>query len=225
MTFNEISNNAIRDSLLELLELKSLKDGKKFTPSRLAASINIQHSMIVKLLHIDPEKRVFNPRIETLEKITSFFQSEGFLISIDDLIKGFKKSKAIDVRQQQSEPHSDLKSFPLFELSFGLDKKIGAIDVKLNKNTFADKAFITSIDIKPFFKKGSVFLVDSTETPKSNNLLLIKNSENELLIKKLLVENSCRYFVDLNNLSSKDKIMPTDNIFIVGVITQINAKT
>ena len=44
----------------------------------------MRHSILARLIHPDPKKRVTNPRIETLNKILEFFKSEGFTVSIDD---------------------------------------------------------------------------------------------------------------------------------------------
>jgi hypothetical protein len=76
--------NDIYFMLRELLDLKSRRDGKIFTPSQLAKSIAMPHSVIIKLLHPDPTKRVNNPRIDTLIKIIEYFKAEGIMVKNDD---------------------------------------------------------------------------------------------------------------------------------------------
>ena len=58
-----------------LIAQKAARDGRNFNVSQLAKAVNIAHSILVKLLHLDPEKRVTNPRIETLIKIVDFFSA------------------------------------------------------------------------------------------------------------------------------------------------------
>ncbi|QLH41414.1 MAG: hypothetical protein HWD59_00860 [Coxiellaceae bacterium] len=61
-------------ALKELLEKKSKRDGINFTISQLAKAIDMPHSILVKLIHPDPSKRVTNPRIDTLTKIIDFLE-------------------------------------------------------------------------------------------------------------------------------------------------------
>lgn len=95
---NSINHNSeLHTVLKDLIDLKSKRDGKIFTIYQLAKAINMPHSILVKLMHSDPTKRVNNPRIDTLTKIIDFFKSDGFSISIDDLLFG---QKEIDIHSQ-----------------------------------------------------------------------------------------------------------------------------
>src|SRR3990167_10553215 len=85
--------------LRNLIEQKSKRDQIKFTSAQLANALSMPRSMITKLTHLDESKRVINPRIDTLLKIVEFFRSDGFNITINDLL-GIT-TKSIDVQNQK----------------------------------------------------------------------------------------------------------------------------
>ena len=72
-------------ALRALLDAKTQRDQTPFTVYQLAKAIEMPHSILVKLMHEDPSKRVYNPRIETLMRIVSFFQQDGFAVTLDSL--------------------------------------------------------------------------------------------------------------------------------------------
>ncbi len=99
-----ISTEAIHFVLSDLIAKKSQRDGVNFTSAQLAQSINVNRSIVHRLIHPDPDKRVRNPQIETLIKIVEFFRAEGFNIRIDDLLATFKTKAAVDVQAQTIAP-------------------------------------------------------------------------------------------------------------------------
>src|SRR3990167_10301056 len=102
-------SNNIHLVLRNLFEKKTEKDKKNFTIYQLAKAIDVPHSILVKLMHTDPAKRVLNPRIDTLSKIVDFFKNDGFDIAIDDLISGAKISSSIDVTAQTLNEAGEVK--------------------------------------------------------------------------------------------------------------------
>lgn len=79
-----MTTNHIHSVLKYYLEQKSQRDQCAFTVFQLAKAMDMPHSILVKLMHEDPTKRVQNPRIDTLVKIVEFFRAEGFFITLDD---------------------------------------------------------------------------------------------------------------------------------------------
>lgn len=77
---------SIHTKIKNLIVKKTKRDGIVFTPSQLANAINLNRSVISKLIHENPYKRVLNPKIDTLVKIVVFFQNDGFDITLDELV-------------------------------------------------------------------------------------------------------------------------------------------
>jgi hypothetical protein len=216
-------NGELHLTLRELIDMKSKRDGISFTVYQLAKAINMPHSILVKLIHPDPAKRVNNPRIDTLAKIVDFFKSDGFLVTIDDLLLGHKE---IDIPSQSINQKYIEKSIQTFSLDYE-QKVIGVIDIKLPEefhNNFI--AFLSEEEISPFFKKGSIFIVDKNIKPENDNLIAIKMEKyRKILIKKLVIDGSKKYLFSINNRDEKILLLPTDQYLIIGVIVQVNAKT
>ncbi|OGT67603.1 MAG: hypothetical protein A3J38_10150 [Gammaproteobacteria bacterium RIFCSPHIGHO2_12_FULL_45_9] len=73
-------------TLRALMDQKTQRDHTPFTIYQLAKAIQMPHSILVKLMHEDPKKRVHNPRIDTLTRIVNFFKQDGFPITLDALL-------------------------------------------------------------------------------------------------------------------------------------------
>lgn len=58
--------NKIHITIKTLMHLKSERDGIAFTLYQLAKALNMPHSVLIRLLHHQPSKRVNNPRVDTL---------------------------------------------------------------------------------------------------------------------------------------------------------------
>jgi hypothetical protein len=199
--------------------MKSLRDGKDFSIYQLAKALDMPHSIIVKLLHPDPSKRVSNPRIDTLTKIVEFFKSDGFQITIDDLILG---KNEIDINSV-SINHNENFSIEVFSLN-DVYTTIGKIDVNISKKSEGVIAFLSDKEIEPFFKSGSVFIIDTTIPVKENNLVAVRtDAKSEVQIKKFIKENKISY---LSTLTGLETIKFSSILHhILGVVIQVNAKT
>lgn len=223
----KISNNfttSIHQVLRDLIEEKSKRDKIKFTSAQLANALCMPRSMITKLTHFDESKRVTNPRIDTLLKIVEFFRSDGFNITINDLL-GIT-TKSVSVQDQKALTQNIARKITLYPFHSELNKKLGTIDIKISgyfKNIFA---LYTDKDIEPFFKKGSIFIVDPNQAPEDDTLVAV-NFQNigEVKIKKYHIKNNKRSLISLD--SNEDKILLTPHLKckIIGVIIQVNAKT
>jgi transcriptional regulator with XRE-family HTH domain len=199
--------------------MKSLRDGKDFSIYQLAKAINIPHSIIVKLLHSDPSKRVSNPRIDTLAKIVDFFKSDGFQVTIDDLILG---NYEIDINSV-SIKHTENIAVEIFSLD-NIYKNIGKININLTTKSDGLIALLSDKKIDPFFKAGSVFIIDTTIPIKEDNLVAVRMEEKPIVqIKKLIINNKIKHLSDLigSNLIKFSAV----HHHILGVIIQVNVKT
>jgi len=209
--------------LKDLIEEKSNRDQVKFTSSQLATALCMPRSMITKLTHPDESKRVMNPRIDTLLKIVDFFRADGFNITIDDLLGITKKS--VDVQEQNILSQSIIKKIPLYSFNAISNKKIGTIDIKTSCKSRNLLAYYTNEDIKPFFKKGSIFIIDKDQQLDDDTLVAILSKKTmEIKIKKYHIENKKQILKPLDP-SDKQIIIPNQFFEVVGVVIQVNAKT
>ncbi|MGP3397539.1 hypothetical protein ACTNFI_02275 [Coxiella burnetii] len=205
--------NIIHLTLKELIEHKSRRDRSPFNIYQLAKAIQMPHSMLVKLIHKDPLKRVNNPRIDTLARIVDFFNQDGFDVTIDDLINGFK-TKTIEVATQTVRAFSVTQAIPLYSMALGLEEKIGMTEVKLTQASKNAIALFSDEDIKPIFKRGSIFIIDMELPPEHDTLIAINDKKgNKINIQK----------IDNNIASGKFNGMNND-CQIIGVVIQVNIK-
>lgn len=77
----------LSNNLKKLIELKSIKDGKKFTASQLASKLGMQRSQIARLLTENATLKVENPKLNTLFEIITFFEESGLNVSLDNLFE------------------------------------------------------------------------------------------------------------------------------------------
>lgn len=218
-----IENN-IHTSLKTLLELKSARDKSEFTIYKLAKALSMRHSVLVKLMHEDPSKRVANPRIDTLEKIVKYFREDGFDITLDDIINGLKKTNYINISEQVIAEDVFEKQIFLYSMEDARDK-IGSIKIKIEHQSESMMAFITNHDIPPFFKEGSIFIIDKELLPKNENLVaLAPDDKKNIEINKYVIKKNKRYLASLD-MNKFSEIHSTKPIHILGVVVQIDAKT
>ena len=222
-----ISNNfttTIHLMLRNLIDAKSTRDQIKFTSAQLANALCMPRSMITKLTHSDASKRVVNPRIDTLLKIVEFFKSDGFNITINDLL-GIT-TKSIDVQNQKVFIQDFTRKIFLHSFNFKSTRKLGTIDIKVPGNSKNILALYADKDIEPFFKKGSIFIVDKDQYLENNMLVaIILNNSLEIQIKKYHIEGNKRVLKSLDHPVKKIVLMPHLKIEIIGAIIQVNAKT
>jgi hypothetical protein len=223
----ELADNChgVHLTLKELMERKSKRDHINFTIYQLSKALNMPHSILLRLIHPNPAKRVNNPRIDTLTKIIDFFRADGFNVTIDNLLTGFETKTPIDVQTQEIGSFTIEKMLPLY--SFETEqKKIGMVSIKLATKAKSIIALLSDEDIKPMFKKGSIFIIDTEMEPENDTLVAVKiNSYNKVLIKKFYVDGNKRLLKSYNNSIKPIVLMPTMRYSIIGVVIQINAKT
>lgn len=185
------------------------------------------HSMLVKLTHNDPCKRVNNPRVETLARIVRFFKQDGFEISINDLLTGFKPTaKRITITNQKIHTHKSFQTIPIFSMNNGIENNIDTIEVTLPNKTNCSFALLSDENIKPIFKKGSVFIVDNNLTPENDTLVAVKSNNNhKVFIRKLYIEGNKSILKSYDKDIPQIELSPSNNYQILGVIVHVNAKT
>lgn len=214
--------NELHSKLRALIDLKSERDGKVFTIYQLAKAINMPHSILIKLVHPDSTKRVNNPRIDTLIKIIDFFKADGFLVTVDDFL--FSKNE-VDIMSQSIENNYVEKNIQTFTLDYE-PAPIGTINIRLPEYHKDLMAFLSEEEIKPFFKAGSVFIIDKFIKPESENLVAVKIEQyKKIIIRKLIINDQKRTLSALDDPSNTILLLPTLHFTILGVVIQVNAKT
>lgn len=225
MGASEKDSDNIYLALTKLIELKAARDNIKFTPTKLANAIGMPHSMVVKIAHEDPTKRVKNPRIDTLVRIIEYFQQQGFDVTIEDVIRGLK-DKHIDVKSQPVGTFSVATSIPVYSMDASLDQNVGMIDVKLTQNTKDAFALVADEDINPLFKKGAIFVVDTTTKPENDTLVAAKVAgHDKIIIRKLQKQGHKTILKPLDGSNETIELMPTSHDHIVGVVIQVNVNS
>ncbi|HHS8316170.1 TPA: hypothetical protein ACTUNV_002623 [Legionella pneumophila] len=215
-------NVSIGSLIRELIEKKSERDGKTFTTYQLAKAINMPHSILVKLLHPDPTKRVNNPRIDTLIKIVNFFKSDGFSIKLDDFLYS---NTEIDIQSIIISNELSERQIQVFSMDYEY-KSAGLINIRLPSHHHELIAFVSEEEIKPFFLPGSIFIIDKLIKPENENLVAAKiENYNKIVIGKLFIEGNKSQLVPLDDPNKVFQLLPTLHYQILGVIVQVNAKT
>jgi hypothetical protein len=210
--------------LSRLIETKSRRDRGGFTSSQLANALSVPRSLITRLIHPDPLKRVTNPKIETLLKIVDYFKSDGFAVTIDDLLG--LNSRAIDVQSQKIGLLKSQMTIPLFSLNKSLEEKIGDIDINVIEKKNNLIALQSVEDIKPIFKSGSVFIVDCDALPQHNTLVAANiNDSEKTLVRKYYEENKVKILKSYNPNEENIILSKNNAVTIMGVIIQVIAIT
>ncbi|WP_218813355.1 S24 family peptidase [Rickettsiella endosymbiont of Dermanyssus gallinae] len=205
--------------------MKSTRDGINFTLYQLAKMLNMPHSVLLKLIHHHPSKRVKNPRIDTLSKIVEFFKTDGFDITINDLLMGLEETSEISLKKQKLTSFCDEVKLPLYSFSAINSEKIGMIPIKLTTSPKKAIVLLSDEEIKYFFKKDSLFIVDIEQKPENENLVAVKmENHQKILIRKLCIEHNKKWLKSIDN-TTKPVILSAKLHTIIGVIIQINAKT
>lgn len=220
---SEISTSLINSVLNELIKKKSSKDGVKFTSSKLASALDLPRSSIFRLIHPDKEKRMTNPTIGTLIKIVEFFKADGINVSIDDFV-GIKKT--VNVQDQELGLLRHSITMPVYTLDGSVDKGSSTITINVDDTNNNFVALLTEEDMKPIFKKGSVFIVNKDLLPEDENLVGITfDKKNPILIGKLHKKNNKLTISLFDKKSTEIDLLIKTNYDIIGVVVQIIAKT
>ncbi len=210
-------------TLKALLQMKSERDGENFTLYQLAKALNMPHSILSRLVHSQPSKRVNNPRIDTLFKIVEFFKTDGFNITVNDLLMGFKED-TVNVQAEKIDSFLTEVKLPLYSFNTDQSKKLGMATIKLTTLPNNVIAFLSDEAIQPLFKQGSIFIVDTQLKPKKDSLVAIKLENNpKILIRKFHIERNKKWLKSIDD-SVDPVILEQKYHSIIGVIIQINAK-
>ena len=222
----KVPNNfstSIHTVLKDLIEEKSRRDNVKFTSYQLANALSMPRSIITKLTHTDASKRMCNPKIETLIKIVEYFRRDGFDITMDDLLG--VETHGIDVQSQQVLSINEVKSILLYSLH-DIKQKMGSIDIKLpigHKNLLA---LYVGENIEPFFKAGSVFVVDLDLKPVHEMLVAVKlDGLKKIHFKRYCQEKNKTILKSIDHKEADLILTPAKKYEILGVIIHVNAKT
>lgn len=117
------------------------------------------------------------------------------------------------------------RCIPTFSLDYK-QSKLGVINIDLPEHHKNLIAFLSDEEINPFFKSGSIFIVDQDIKPENDNLVIVKIEKyNKIVINKLIIDGKKRYLISLDNPTEKMPLLPTSNYQMIGVVVQINAKT
>lgn len=216
--------NKIHLTLRTLMQMKSARDGVNFTLYRLAKSLNMPHSVLLRLIHLEPTKRVNNPRIDTLYKIVEFFKLDGFNITVNDLLMGLSNELEITIQDQPFFFNKETE-LPLYSFNAATQDKIGQIQIKLNTTAKDLIALLSEEEIKPIFKKGSIFIIDPNAALENESLIAVKIENNrQILIRKINLETNTTLLMAYDN-STPPLILNPQLHSILGVVVQVNAKT
>lgn len=216
-------STSIHRVLKWLIEEKSKRDNVKFTGYQLANALDMPRSIITKLTHADDSKRIINPKIETLLKIVNYFKLDGFDITIDDLLG--LGSRSIDVQIQPLLSNQKTQTIPLYSMNHD-KQQLGSIDINLSAIESDLQAYYLEEDIQPFFKTGSIFIVDLNSKPSNDTLIAIKLGDSQKIqIKKYLTKKNKIILKSIGQDEDDINLMPTEVCNILGVVIHINAKT
>lgn len=213
-------------TLKALIERKTKRDGVPFSIYQLAHGLDMPRSILVRLMHPDPYKRVTNPRIDTLLKIVSFFKADGFDITLDDLLTETQQH-TVEVNEQTIGTFNVQSALPLYSFDAEQHEYLGTVDIHLTSSKPQAIALRCDEDIKPMFKKGSIFILDKSQQPEDDTLVAVKIAPyKQILIRKYYIVDGHRAILKSYNPEEKDIILlPTLSYQLLGVVVQINAKT
>jgi hypothetical protein len=209
--------------LKRLIEEKSRRDSVKFTSYQLASALDMPRSIITKLTHSDDSKRIVNPKIETLLKIVNYFKSDGFDITVDDLLG--LGNRTMDVQSQPLFSNQTMRTISLYSMSHD-KQRLGSVDIKCSADEGDLQAYYLADDVQPFFKAGSIFIIDSNRKLLNDTLIAVKlHGSQKVQIKKYYTKKNKTILKSLGHNEDDVILMPTDDCNIVGVVIRINAKT
>jgi SOS-response transcriptional repressor LexA len=108
----------------------------------------------------------------------------------------------------------------------GIENNIGYINanLKTEPNYIGSQiAILAEEDIKPIFKKGSIFIIDTKLNPENDTLVAVKkNGDSKILIRKFLI---CGENIILKSYNDNvNEIILSHNYKIIGVVVNVNTK-
>ena len=213
------AEHALHITLKKLIMAKSQRDNINFTAYKLAQTLAIPRSIITKLTHVDVNKRVKNPKLETIIKIVDFFQKDGFDITLEELLNNTLDDYALKI----------LSTKPTKIAIYSMNKyiNIGTADIKLIDNNSNNViGLYTESDLEPFFKIGSVFIINTAIALEDQHLVAIRILDADLVQIRRYCRQNDQDFLQSIAVTNHERIkLPQENIEVLGVIIQINANT
>lgn len=206
-------------ALTKLISAKTLRDKKRFTPSALSNALGLKRSVIQRLVHPDPEKRVTNPRVDTLMKIVNFFREDGFNISLDHFTSG-----SLEQDTQHGEHVLKLqKTIELYPSAVSLSHGYEAVELKLLSDIRRPLAYMPAEGSVPFFQDGMVYVMDTEETPdpNANQTLIVKTGRDGVMIGKYSLEHNQAILTPLVQDQTPVQLDVGKDHLILGVVKQI----
>ena len=208
---------SLADALNELITAKQLKDNKKFTASQLAKAIAVDRSLIQRIL----TGEVNNPTVNTLIKIVNFFVEDGFNLRLDDLIPLRKSLVNVQGQAILSEKSIQL---PLYQMENFQSGVIGEVATQIQDASPCLIALVSSQDIAPIFKAGSIFVVDIMKKAEPENLVVLRMNQ-AIKIAKCTHSNKEKIFELLSDKKITVRETEANKQILLGVVVRINAKT
>jgi len=151
-------------------------------------------SLITSLTHSNASKRVTNPRVTTLLRIVDFFRADGFDITIEDLL-GLQQ-KTIDITKEKIIP-THVETISVYSLN---NKKLGTVKLNLSFSSKNITSLYINKDIPPFFKAGSIFIINNDLKPENGNLIaLTLNYSEQIIIRKCFLSKNKMRLLSLEN--------------------------
>ncbi len=201
-------------ALKKLIELKSIRDNVKFTASQLAKAIDVDRSLIQRIL----KGKVQNPRIDTLIRITQYFIDEGFSLTVDDLTQW--QTQVIDVREQAAMIE-EVNTFPLYHSNKFLGHAFATATLKAPRASPSTVAIYVDEDLGPDCPIGSIFIVDMLREPKNSNLIAVRLHKTPGVLVRRYFKNEHGPVVLKGTTLEIPDIIPDDenDVVIIGVIT------
>lgn len=206
-------------ALTKLISAKTLRDKKRFTPSALSNALGLKRSVIQRLVHPDPEKRVTNPRVDTLMKIVNFFREDGFNISLDHFTSG-----SLEQDTQNGEHVLKLqKTIELYPSAVSLSQGYEAVELKLLSDIKRPLAYMPAEGSVPFFQDGMVYVMETDENPdpNANQTIIVKTGRDSVVIGKYSQENNQSVVTPLIHEQAPVQLSSGNDHTILGVVKQI----
>lgn len=158
----------IASAINDLIAMKSKRDNSTFTTYQLAKAININRSVIHRIM----TGQIRSPGIETLTKIIRFFVNDGFQLTLDDLLNW--KNQTVDVQSMEVSLLRQLVTLPLFEMSALAGVPMGKVNIMMHNNCPGMIAMVSKVSQEPIFKAGSIFIVHLNKEPKNENIVAVR---------------------------------------------------
>ena len=209
-----IYSSDVAAALKKLIELKSIRDNVTFTASKLAKAIDVDRSLIQRIL----KGKVQNPRIDTLIKITI---SEDFSLTVDDLTQWQTQVIAV---QEQAALIEETNTFPLYHSNEFLGRAFATATLTAPRASPSTVAIYADDNMGPLCPIGSIFIVDMLRRPENGNLIAVRlNKAAGILVRRYFKIDHDSVVLrgatpDIPDIIIGDK----NDVVIIGVVTSTN---